>query len=184
MSVPGNAINEQQLIQGCANNDRKSQEHLYKRYYNPMLALCFRYTKHQEDAIEVLHEGLLKVFQNIREFDASKSALYTWIHTIMVRTAIDFLRKRRLKTVNIEWKSSTEPAIQPEILIDKSAEEIFYFLKQLPEMSAAVFNLHVIEGYKHKEIAQLLHISEGTSKWHLCEAKRQLTNCFEKRTIF
>ncbi|HEY6504281.1 MAG TPA: RNA polymerase sigma factor, partial [Chitinophagaceae bacterium] len=107
-----------------------------------------------------------------------------WIHTIMVRTAIDFLRKRRLKTVNIEWKSDSEPAIQPEVLIDKSADEIFYFLRQLPEMSAAVFNLYVIEGYKHKEIAQLLHISEGTSKWHLSEAKRQLINCFEKRTIF
>ncbi|MBL7741200.1 MAG: RNA polymerase sigma factor [Chitinophagaceae bacterium] len=184
MSVPGNAIAEQQLIKGCAANDRKSQEQLYKRYYQPMLALCFRYTKNQEDAIEVLHEGLLKVFQGIKDYDPSKAGLYTWIHTIMVRTAIDFLRKRKLKVVNIEWKSHNEPSIQPETLIDKSAEEILYFLKQLPEMSAAVFNLYVIEGYKHKEIAQLLQINEGTSKWHLSEAKRQLTNCFEKRTIF
>jgi len=184
MSVPGNAIPDQQLIEGCAANCRKSQEQLYNRYRNPMLALCFRYTRHQEDAIEVLHEGLLKVFQNIKDFDSSKSALYTWIHTIMVRTAIDFLRRKKLETISIEWNDINEPAIQPETIIDRSAEEILYFLKQLPEMSATVFNLYVIEGYKHKEISQLLSISEGTSKWHLSEAKKQLTNCFAKRTIF
>jgi len=183
MSVPGNAIPDKQLIEGCAANCRKSQEQLYKRYYNPMLALCFRYTKNQEDAIEVLHEGLLKVFQNIKDFDASRSALYTWIHTVMVRTAIDFLRRKKLKTINVEWNDNNEPAIQPETIIDRSAEEILYFLKQLPEMSAAVFNLYVIEGYKHKEISQLLHISEGTSKWHLSEAKKKLTNCFEKKNF-
>jgi RNA polymerase sigma-70 factor (ECF subfamily) len=184
MSVPATAIPEEQLIEGCAANDRKSQEQLYKRYYNPMLALCFRYTKSQEDAIEVLHEGLLKVFQNIGGFDASKSALYTWIHTIMVRSAIDFLRRKKLETVNVEWTENTEPAIQPETLIDKSADEIFHFLEQIPEISATVFNLFVIEGYKHKEIAQLLQISEGTSKGHLSEAKKQLTTCFGKRTLF
>jgi RNA polymerase sigma factor (sigma-70 family) len=184
MSVPEHIITDQRLIEGCAANDRKSQEQLYKRYYNPMLALCFRYTKNQEDAIEVLHEGLLKVFQHIREFDPSKSALYTWIHTIMVRSAIDFVRKKKLEIVNIEWNDFTEPVIQPETLIDKSAEEIFYFLNQLPEISATVFNLHVIEGYKHREISQLLQISEGNSKWYLSEAKRQLAHCFEKRTIF
>lgn len=184
MTVPGIAIPDKQLIEGCAANDRKAQEQLYKRYYNPMMALCFRYTGNQEDAIEVLHEGLLKVFQNIHEFDPSKSALYTWIHTIMVRSAIDFLRRKKLKTVNVEWNDHTEPAIEPDILIDKSADEIYFFLKQLPPLSATVFNLYVIEGYKHREIAQLLQISEGTSKWHLSEAKKQLTNCFEKRTLF
>lgn len=180
MSVPGNAIPDMQLIEGCAANCRKTQEQLYKRYYNPMLALCFRYTKNQEDAIEVLHEGLLKVFQNIKDFDSSRSALYTWIHTIMVRTAIDFLRRKKLETINVEWNENNEPAIQAETIIDRSAEEILYFLKQLPEMCSTVFNLYVIEGYKHKEISQMLDISEGTSKWYLSEAKKQLINCFEK----
>ena len=182
MYIPGNAITitDVQLIEGCTANCRKSQEQLYKRYYSPMLALCFRYTKNQEDAIEVLHEGLLKVFQNIKDFDSSRSALYTWIHTIMVRTAIDFLRRKKIETINVVWNDNNEPAIPPETIIDKSAEEILYFLKQLPEMCAAVFNLYVIEGYKHKEISQMLDISEGTSKWHLSEAKKQLINCFDK----
>ncbi|MBC7946964.1 MAG: RNA polymerase sigma factor [Chitinophagaceae bacterium] len=184
MSVPENVIPDYQLVAGCVANDRKAQEQLYKRFYNPMMALCYRYTKNEEDAIEVLHEGLLKVFQHIGNYDIGKSALYTWIHTIMVRTAIDFLRKKKLEVSTVEWTESNEPTIQPETIIDKSAEEILYFLKQLPEMAAAVFNLYVIEGYKHKEISQLLDISEGTSKWHLSEAKKQLTICFEKRTIF
>jgi|SRR6185503_2258979 len=184
MSVPGTAITEMQLIEGCVANCRKSQEQLYKRYYHPMLALCFRYSRSQEDAIEILHEGLLKVYQNIEDFDPSRAALFTWIHTIMVRTSIDFLRRKKSETIIVEWNDSNEPAIHPEIIIDRSAEEILYFLKQLPEMSATVFNLHVVEGYKHKEISRMLDISEGTSKWHLSEAKKQLINCFENEPYF
>ena len=82
MSVPGNAIPDQQLIEGCAANCRKSQEQLYNRYRNPMLALCFRYTRHQEDAIEVLHEGLLKVFQNIKDFARTEGLLSNTVYSV------------------------------------------------------------------------------------------------------
>lgn len=175
------AQNNNQLIQGCIDNDRKSQEHLYQQFYHPMLALCFRYTRNQEDAIEVLHEGLLKVFQHLHEFDESISSLFTWVHTIMVRTAIDFLRKKNRVTVNIALIEDFEPSVSPEILVDRPAADILRFLKQLPETTALVFNLHVVEGYKHKEIADMLQISEGTSKWHVSEAKKQLTQLLEKR---
>jgi RNA polymerase sigma-70 factor (ECF subfamily) len=148
-----------------------------------MMALCFRYIRNREDAIEVLHTGFLKVFQNIENFDESKSALFTWIHTIMVRTSIDFLRKKNPVTQAVEWTESTEPEIQPEILIDKSGEEIMSFLNQLSPTTAAVFNLHVIEGYNHKEIAQLLKISDGTSKWHLSEAKKNLAKLIKNKAI-
>ena len=175
------AQNNNQLIQGCIDNDRKSQENLYQQFYHPMLALCFRYTRNQEDAIEVLHEGLLKVFQHLHEFDESISSLFTWVHTIMVRTAIDFLRKKNRVTVNVALVEEYEPSISPEILVDRPAYDILRFLKQLPETTALVFNLHVVEGYKHKEIADMLQISEGTSKWHVSEAKKQLTQLLEKR---
>ena len=75
----------------------------------------------------------------------------------------------------------TAPSFSPEILVDKPAADILRFLKQLPETTALVFNLHVVEGYKHKEIAQMLCISEGTSKWHVSEAKKQLSQLLEKR---
>jgi RNA polymerase sigma-70 factor (ECF subfamily) len=183
MSTRRNAISDKQLSQGCASNDRWSQELLYKRYYHPMMAVCFRYIRNREDAVEVLHTGFLKIFQNIKSFDENKSALFTWIHTIMVRTAIDFLRKKSPLTQEMEWTEATEPEVQAKALVDNSGEEIMNFLKELPQTTAMVFNLHVIEGYNHKEIGKLLNISDGTSKWHLSEAKNHLAKSIKTRAI-
>jgi RNA polymerase sigma-70 factor (ECF subfamily) len=183
MSIHGNAIKDKQLAKGCASNDRRSQEVLYKQHYLPMMAICIRYIRNRENAIEVLHTGFLKVFQNIESFDETKSALFTWIHTIMVRTAIDFLRKKNPLTQEVEWTEATEPEIQAKTLVDNSGEEIMYFLNQLPQTTAMVFNLHVIEGYNHKEIGKLLNISDGTSKWHLSEAKNHLARSIKTRAI-
>jgi RNA polymerase sigma factor (sigma-70 family) len=183
MSVSENAISDKQLAHGCTSNDRRSQEALYKRYYNPMMALCSRYVRNREDAVEVLHTGLLKIFQNIGSYDEKKSALITWIHTIMVRTAIDFLRKKNPMTQEVEWTEAIEPEIQASVLVDTSGEEIMNFLKQLPQTTAIVFNLYVIEGHNHKEIGKLLNISDGTSKWHLSEAKNQLAKLIKKKAI-
>lgn len=183
MSVPGNAINTHQLVRGCSSNDRRSQELLYRQFYNPMMAVCFRYVRNREDAIEVLHTGFLKVYQNIGSFDETKSALFTWIQTIMVRTSIDFLRKKNPLGQAVEWTEATEPEIEAEVLINKSGEEILYFLTQLSPSTATVFNLYVIEGYNHKEIARLLAISEGTSKWHLSEAKKKLATLLKNKEI-
>lgn len=183
MSVPENAINSNLLIRGCASNDRRSQELLYRQYYNPMMAVCFRYVRNREDALEVLHTGFLKVFQNIGKFDESKSALFTWIQTIMVRTSIDFLRKKNPLVQTMEWTDATEPEIQAEVLVKKSGEEIMCFLNQLSPNTATVFNLYVIEGYNHKEIAQVMGISEGTSKWHLSEAKKKLATLLKNKEI-
>lgn len=169
------------LVQGCISNDRRSQELLYRQFYHPMVALCLRYTRNQEDAIEVFHEALLKVYKNINTYDESRSSLFTWVHTIMVRTAIDFLRKKNGQPAIQEFTEHSEPVIQAESLVNRSADEIMALMRNLPEVTATVFNLHVIEGYKHKEIAQLLNISEGTSKWHLSEAKKQLSELLERK---
>jgi RNA polymerase sigma factor (sigma-70 family) len=175
------AFNTTRVIAGCIANDRKCQELLYQHFFHPMLSLCFRYTRNQEDATEVFHEGLLKVYQHIQHFDASRSALFTWIHTIMVRTAIDFIRKKNGQPVKVEWTDRMEDDIPAEMIADRSADDILFYLKQLDEITATVFNLHVIEGFKHREIAQMLQISEGTSKWHLSEAKKQLSQIIDKR---
>jgi len=177
------SINIKDLISGCASNDRRSQELLYKQFFNPMMAVCLRYVRNREDALEVAHTAFLKVFQHIKNFDDSKSALFTWIQTIMVRTSIDFLRKKNPLVQEVEWTETNEPEIPAEALVNKSGEEILYFLKQLTHTTAAVFNLHVVEGYNHKEIAQLLMISEGTSKWHLSEAKRKLAITLKNKEI-
>jgi len=183
MSDSDKPISEEIILNGCRQNDRRSQELLYRQFHRQMLSLCFRYTKNQEDAVEVMQNGFLKVFKNIGSYDTSKSSLFTWIHTIMVRTAIDFIRSNTRSIVSIDWDDDTEPSIDPEVLTQKSADEILRFLKRLPTITALVFNLNVIEGYSHKEIAEMLKLSEGTSRWHLCEAKKILSQHIRSKAI-
>jgi len=176
-------LSEQDLIQGCIRNDRRVQELLYKQYCTAMLILCRSYAKNEQDAVEVLQDGFLKIFLQIDRFDSEKSSLYTWMRTIMIRTAIDFLRKNKKKQEIVEWKEKHDPYIDPEALQQMSAQQVLYLLQNLPETTRLVFNLYITEGYTHKEIGQLLSISEGTSKWHLSEARKYLINSLKVKEI-
>jgi RNA polymerase sigma-70 factor (ECF subfamily) len=146
-----------------------------------MLVLCRSYAKNEQDAIEVLQDGFLKIFQQIDRYDAGKASIYTWMRTIMIRTGIDFLRKQNKKQVAIEWKEEHDPAIDAEALERMSSQQILHLLQHLPETTRAVFNLYITEGYTHREIGELLRISEGTSKWHLSEARKYLINSLKKK---
>jgi RNA polymerase sigma-70 factor (ECF subfamily) len=99
----------------------------------------------------------------------------------MIRTAIDFLRKQNKKSVALEWKDEYDPAIEAEALQRMSAQQVQYMLQHLPSTTRMVFNLYVTEGYNHKEIGELLIISEGTSRWHLSEARKYLINLFKAK---
>src|ERR1041385_8584793 len=124
MSFSKSTLLEQDLARGCALNDRRAQELLYKQYCSSMMVLCKSYTKNEEDAIEVLQDGFLKIFQQISKYEANKSSLYTWMRTIMVRTAIDFLRKQNRKSVATEWKEEYDPIIEAEALQRMTALQI------------------------------------------------------------
>jgi RNA polymerase sigma-70 factor (ECF subfamily) len=139
-----------------------------------MASICLRYTRNHEDAIEVLHNGFLKVFKNIHTYDVSRASLYTWIRTIIINSAIDFVRQRGKFHTNIELEKVEEPAIDADAVQRMSANEVLQLVQQLSPATQTVFNLYVVEGYNHREIANLLGISEGTSKWHLSEARKQL----------
>lgn len=166
---------DKNLLEGCIKNDRKAQEMLYKQFYGAMINICTRYTKNEEDAIEVLHNGFLKVYKHIGSYDATKASLYTWIKTIMVNSAIDFIRSRQKFKNNIELKESHEIAgMDNEAIHRMGATELLKLIQKLPNATQTVFNLYVIEGYNHREIGEILGISDGTSKWHLSEARRQL----------
>ena len=164
---------DMELITGCINNNRQAQEQLYKRFYGPMVSICLRYTKNQEDAIEVLHNGFLKVYKSIHTYDMTKASLYTWIRKIVINSAIDFIRKRD-KFSKIELEKAEEPRIDADAVQRMSAQELLQLVQQLSPATQTVFNLYVVEGYNHREIANLLGISEGTSKWHLSEARKRL----------
>jgi RNA polymerase sigma factor (sigma-70 family) len=165
---------DKNVLEGCIKNNRKDQELLYKQFYGPMMALCIRYTRNEEDAIEVLHNGFLKVFRHLGTYDVAKASLYTWIKTIVVNSAIDFIRSKQKFGTTIELTEMQEVAMDNEAIQRMSATELLQLVRQLPNATQTVFNLYVVEGYNHREIGELLGISEGTSKWHLSEARKQL----------
>jgi RNA polymerase sigma factor (sigma-70 family) len=165
---------DKNVLEGCIKNNRKDQELLYKQFYGPMMALCIRYTRNEEDAIEVLHNGFLKVFKHLGTYDVSKASLYTWIKTIVVNSAIDFIRSKQKFGTTIELTEMQEVGMDNEAIQRMSATELLQLVRQLPNATQTVFNLYVVEGYNHREIGELLGISEGTSKWHLSEARKQL----------
>ena len=160
------------LINGCIDNDRKSQERLYKQFYVTMMSLCMRYTHNENDAIEVLHNGFLKVYRNMHRFDPLKASLYTWIRSIMIHSAIDFIRQNVKHSRQVELDQATEPYIDSEAVNKLNAQELLFLVRKLPPATQSVFNLYIIEGFTHKEIGTMMGISEGTSKWHLSEARR------------
>lgn len=163
------------LIQGCLKNDRRSQEELYKRYYPAMMTLCLRYVRDSEDAVEVLNDAWLKVFRQLNRYDTTKASLYTWMRKIVINTALDSLRKQKLIRVREMPPAAADGSfIENEAIPKLSGDELLRIIRQLPVTTRLVFNLFGIDGYTHREIADMLHISEGTSRWHLSDARRQL----------
>jgi RNA polymerase sigma factor (sigma-70 family) len=162
------------LIEGCKNNDRKAQELLYRNFYKVMMGLCLRYTKSEEDAKLVLNTGFFKVFKHINKFESAKATLYTWIRSIIVNSCLDHIKSKQSSVVTNELHEAEVIHIEPDISSRMNEAEILLLIKNLPPATLAVFNLYVIDGYTHNEIATLLGISEGTSKWHLSEARKNL----------
>lgn len=174
-------MTENELIAGCIRQDRTCQEALYKRFYGKMMGVCLRYAKDRDEASDMLQEGFIKVFTSIRNF-ASKGSFEGWVRRIVVNTAVDHLRKNKhgymiVSTVYAREGDIPDPAeeIEDENLMNNlSEEEILHAISQLSPAYRTVFNLYVMEDLPHKEIADQLGISEGTSKSNLAKARFQL----------
>jgi len=163
------------LVQGCIKNDRTAQEALYKLFHADMLRICYSYLPDKELAKEAFNSGFLKVFQSIQNFDIEKGELGGWIRKIMIHTSIDVCRKElKFNTLTTPVKDEDDFFISPAILEKLYFEDILLNIRTLPRATQTVFILSVIDGFTHKEISGQLKISEGTSRWHLAEAKRKL----------
>lgn len=172
-----------QLVKGCINNDRSAQEALYKLFYADMLRVCHSYLPDKELAKEAFNSGFLKVFQSIKNFDVEKGELGGWIRKVMIYTAIDLCRKElKFTSLTLNEQDQDDFFIQPAILEKLYFEEILANIRLLPYATQTVFNLSVLDGFSHKEIGEQLNISEGTSRWHLAEAKRKLRAMLESAT--
>jgi RNA polymerase sigma factor (sigma-70 family) len=162
---------DEELIAGCKAGQRDSQKILYKRFASKMLGVCMRYTHNKEEAEDLLQEGFIKVFRSIPQFTGSGS-FEGWIRKIMVNTALESMRKRKIEFSAEDIQDlSNEHQNDAEVMSKIGLKDLLGMIQQLSPGYQAVFNLYAIEGYQHKEIAELLGISEGTSKSQLARAR-------------
>lgn len=164
---------EARLVQGCLNEERWAQKALYEMYYGRMMGVALRYSNNKENAKDILHEGFIKVFRFLHKYKVGTS-LGSWIRRIVINTSIDFYRKEiRHKSENIETAYSL--SCQNVDAVDQyAAKEILAVVQKLPPAYRAVFNLYVVEGYPHKEVAAQLGITESTSRSNLVKARKKL----------
>lgn len=170
-----NEQNLEKLIRQCLAGDRKAQYALYQAYAPAMLGLCLRYTRERNEAEDVLQEGFIRMFTALPTFKFAGS-FAGWLRRIMVHTALRYLQKhRQQQSVLVDLDPAEVPLTtlseaEPQL----SAEELLAMIHRLPEGYRLVFNLHVIEGYDHQEIAGMLDIQEATSRSQLFKARQML----------
>ncbi len=196
VSLP-EAYNVEDIVQGCINAKRESQKAFYKMFYGFSMGICMRYCSFQEDAVEVINDGFLKIFRQLHAFapkhESYESSLKGWMKTIFIHTAIDHYRKNNKNRFSMELND--EQYVQADTdadAIDKmSYKQIIALVQQLSPGYRAVFNLYVIDGYKHEEIATRLNISVGASKSNLSKArlniqkmlKESANNAYERKAV-
>ncbi|HTL83473.1 MAG TPA: RNA polymerase sigma factor [Bacteroidia bacterium] len=172
-------VTDEQILTACARGDRRAQSRLYQQCYSFMMSICIRYTHSRDDAEDLLNRSFLKVLNNLgSKKDNVPFAL--WVRRITINTVIDEFRKNKKKVqfteINDHDGETEEPDanVVNEYLEQVKVEHLQSLINKLPEASRKVFNLYAVDGFGHKEIAAMLNISEGTSKWHLNAARTRL----------
>jgi RNA polymerase sigma factor (sigma-70 family) len=167
-------ISESDLIKGCIEGDRRMQEELYRRFAPRMYAVCLRYANNTDDAQDLLQEGFIKVYRNLHRF-RGEGSFEGWIRRVFVNTSIEHFRKKSTRMSMVTDKEDQAIEDADITALDNLAEkDIIKIIQELSPGYRAVFNLYVVEGYSHKEIGDMLGISEGTSKSQLARAKSVL----------
>lgn len=182
-------FSDQEIIVGCKEKNPIFQKKLYEKYYNLFLKICVRYTKNLHDAENILHDSYIKIFSNLVDYE-SKGSFEGWMKRIVVNCCLDFLRSKELKnqkqTIMPDELSTIQFTSREHNALDQlSMNELLNLVQTLPHTSQTVFNLFIFDGYSHKEISEMLEISEGTSQWHVNNARKTLQqkikNLYEKR---
>jgi RNA polymerase sigma factor (sigma-70 family) len=171
--------NEADLIEGCIRGDRKMQYELYERFAPKMYGVCLRYASGNEEAEDILQEGFIKVFKKIGSY-RSEGSFEGWMRRIFVNTAIEHFRRKTYTQPVTEAEENTVEGKYLSVLDALAEKDIVQLVQQLSPGYRTVFNMYVIEGYSHKQIADELGISEGTSKSQLSRAKQILQHLVQK----
>ena len=174
---------ELDLITACINRERRAEYELYKLTYSYLMSICIRYTNNREEAEEVLNTGFLKILNNLTKY-RTEIPFKIWMRKVMVNTLIDAYRKEKSRNEQIKYVEkyieTSDFSDVNSALTKMNTEQIYTMIKKLPPMSQKVFNLYAIDGFAHKEIAEMLDMSEGTSKWHLSFSRQQLKEMITK----
>jgi RNA polymerase sigma factor (sigma-70 family) len=174
--------NLEKLIGDAIKCNSKAQEHLFKMYYSSMMNICYRYANDPHEAKDLFQDGFIKIFEHLGDYKFNGS-LEGWMRRIMVNNAIDHIRRAKNKeTVSLDSVAeySDKKYDYNEAISKIASEELMALLQYVPNMSRAVFNLFVFEDYSHAEIAKTLNIKEGTSMWHLNNARNILKTEVQK----
>ncbi|HYG38725.1 MAG TPA: sigma-70 family RNA polymerase sigma factor [Cytophagales bacterium] len=179
----GKTITEKELIDLCKQRKRSGQQEVYSRYSGKMFGVCLRYLKNQFDAEEVLVISFMKVFEKIDQFE-SNGSFEGWIRKITVNEALMYLRKTRKLYLEVEVEQAKDFSFHAGNEINLEAEDLMKLIEKLPTGYNTVFNLYAIEGYTHKEIGEMLGISENTSKSQLSRARTLLQKHLAESEFF
>jgi len=161
------------IIDGCIRKDRPSQNQLYKLFYAYGMSVCIRYVNSESEALIVLNDGFLKVFQNIKKFDLDKS-FKPWFRKIIVNTALSHLKSQKKYNMEVDIDNAEYVPTNEDILSKISYKELTAMIQTLSSAYRTVFNMYVIDGFKHDEIAEQLGITVSTSKSNLARARVKL----------
>jgi RNA polymerase sigma factor (sigma-70 family) len=171
---------DQDILKACLNGDRNAQKQLYLRHKDRLFAVCLRYANSREEAEDVLQEGYIKVYRDLKQYKPI-APLYVWMRTVIVRTALEHIRKRSRRPQSQGVINDRTDLGKPEQSSGKlAAEELLTLIQQLPVDMRHCFNLHAIDGYSHREIAEMLDISEANSKMRVSRARSILKKQVEK----
>jgi RNA polymerase sigma factor (sigma-70 family) len=169
---PPQRIAEDELITQCKSGSLKYQELLYKQFYGYAMGIGLRYSLNRDDALEVVNDAFIKVFNAINNFNSDKP-FKAWLRTILVNTAIDRRRKDLKFQLNVELENATLVS-GANVIENLNAQDILKLMKQLPPIQLTIFNLYEIDGYSHDEIGQILSIPVSSSRVYLSRAKEKL----------
>ena len=175
-------MKEEKLIQACINEEKHAQKRLYDLYASKMYYVCLRYARHELEAQDMLQDSFVKVFDKIASFK-SNGSFEGWIRRIIVNTCLNYCRKKSFQQEQIGIEDYQDTVVSSKAISTLSEKELLALIQQLPDGYRMVFNLYVIEGYNHKEISEMLSITESTSRSQLAKSRKWMQNMLEKQKI-
>ena len=175
-------IGEQELAKLCCEKDVLAEDELYKRCAAGIFTICRRYMKDADDAKDLMHDTFIRALDGIQTFNyTGNGSLFRWISRIAINLSINHIKRHRLRIVSLDsWHQNMHDGQDAEDLEQIPQEQLLEWISSLPDLRRAVFNLYCLDGYSHKEIAQMLNISEKGSAGVLAKAKKQLRGYINK----